>query len=189
MSIAKVLIKFISTNPSGNVISASALEPEILILVGYGNFLTDTMRSRYNYYFHRRRIQTIVGDPIQLERYLMGDIENRLEALLTRYESRRPIVDISDADAIESMALGSVLRAHKFWSVTVLDYSIPDSVFFPLKNGDYLKQLTFPSLTSAEMAYLRDGTAMDAPPDNEDIFYRKDLSSQVIKEIRALSVL
>ena len=131
MPLTKVLIKFMSPHPAGNVISAAALGPEILIPVGYGSFLTDTMRSRYNYFFHVRQLPTIIAEPVQLEKYLMGDIEIRLEQLLARYEARRPVVDISDADPIETMALGIVLRAHKYWSITVLDYRVRDSIFLP----------------------------------------------------------
>lgn len=189
MSLTKVLIKFISPSAAGNVISAAALKPELFIPVGYGSFMTDTMRSRYNYFFHRRQLETVVAEPVQLEQYLMGDIEVRLERLLVRYESRRPVVDISDADPIETMALGIVLRAHKYWGVTVLDYRVKDSVFLPLRNGDFLKQLTFPSLTAAEIRYLRDGTPMDQKTDSEDILTRRDLSRHVIREIRSLSVL
>lgn len=189
MSFAKVLIKFIGPHPADNVISAAALEPEILILTGYGSFLTDTMRSRYNYFFHHRRMQTIVSDPLSLERYLMGDIENRLEKLLARYEARRPVVDIADADAIETMALGTVLRTHKYWNVAVLSYSLRDGVFLPLKNGEELQQLSFPSITAPEYAYLRDGTPMNRQEAGRGVLYRRDLNRHVIKEIRALNVL
>ncbi len=189
MPLTKVLIKFMSPHPAGNVISAAALGPEILIPVGYGSFLTDTMRSRYNYFFHVRQLPTIIAEPVQLEKYLMGDIEIRLEQLLARYEARRPVVDISDADPIETMALGIVLRAHKYWSITVLDYRVRDSIFLPLRNGDYLKQLAFPNLTHAELLYLRDGRAMDLPLTGDNDMSRADLTREVIRQIRALSVL
>ena len=189
MSLTKVLIKFVSPYPAGNVISAAALKPELMIPVGYGSFMTDTMRGRYNYFFHQRQLETIVAEPVQLEQYLMGDIETRLERLLTRYESRRPVVDISDADPIETMALGTVLRAHKYWSVTVLDYRVRDSVFLPLRNGDFLQQLSFPNLTEAELRYLRDGTPMDEARAYGEILSRKDLNRHVIREIRSLSIL
>ena len=189
MSLTKVLIKFVSPSAAGNVISAAALKPELLIPVGYGSFMSDTMRSRYNYFFHRRQLQTVVAEPVQLEQYLMGDIEIRLERLLVRYESRRPVIDISDADPIETMALGIVLRAHKYWSVTVLDYRVRDSIFLPLRGGEDLKQLSFPSLTAAEMRYLRDGISMDTVEASEDRLTRRDLTRDVVRAIRALSTL
>ena len=64
MPLTKVLIQFVSQNPAENVISAAALAPEILIPVGYGSYMTEAMRSRYNYFFHRRRISTIMAEPV-----------------------------------------------------------------------------------------------------------------------------
>ncbi len=189
MSEAGVLVKFISLNPVDNVTSAAALRPEILIPVGYGSFLTDTMRKRYNFFFHRRQLQTVVADPVQLEMHLLGDIENRLENLLSRYEGKGAVVDIANADPTEALALGTVLRAHKFWNITVLDYRIRDSIFLPLKAGEYMRQLAFPSVTESEIRYLRDGIPLDEKPDRENNLYRKDLNRDMIKVIRSLSVI
>ena len=189
MPLTKVLIQFVSQNPAENVISAAALAPEILIPVGYGSYMTEAMRSRYNYFFHRRRISTIMAEPVQLEPYLAGDIENRLEQLLQRYEAKMPIVDISYADQIEAMALGTVLRAHKSWRVTVLDKRIRESMFLPLKYGDYLKQLAFPKITQAEFAYLRNGTVPGEEAETRGTLVRKDLTKPVIRVIRTLSML
>ena len=189
MPLTKVLIQFVSQNPAENVISAAALAPEILIPVGYGSYMTEAMRSRNNYFFHRRRISTIMAEPVQLEPYLAGDIENRLEQLLQRYEAKMPIVDISYADQIEAMALGTVLRAHKSWRVTVLDKRIRESMFLPLKYGDYLKQLAFPKITQAEFAYLRNGTVPGEEAETRGTLVRKDLTKPVIRVIRTLSML
>ena len=188
MALAKVLIKFMSSRPAGNVISGLALEPEILVPVGYGDFLTDVMRSRYNYFFYHRRIQTVLTDPVRLERYVEADIETRLTELLEKYSVSFPVIDISDADAEEALALGTVLCAHPAWKVSVLDYRVRDGLFIPLKNAEHLKRIPFPRLTSAEFRFLKSGTAFDAlPEDAEDILYRRDLDRSVVRLIRNLS--
>ncbi len=189
MPLTKVLIQFMSPNTVENVISALALKPEILIPVGYGPFLSDSMRGRYNYFFHLRQCPTIVSEPVQLEQYLPGDTENRLEQMLTRYEQKNPVVDISGADRVFAMALGSVLRGHRSWNITVLDKQIQSSIFLPLRNGDYLKQLAFPKLTRAEFVYLRDGTLPKDYRPGEKRMVRADLTRSVVKEIRSLGVL
>ena len=188
MMMTKVLIKFISPHHVGNVVGGIALEPEILVPVGYGAFLTEAMRSRYNYFFYHRRLQTVLTDPVRLERYMEADIEAKLEELLSKYAAARPVVDISDADAQQAMALGSVLRGHPNWVVGVLDYRLRDGIFFPLKNADNLKRLPFPTLTAAEFRFLRYGTSFDAETEKERIsLARRDLDKSTVRLIRALA--
>lgn len=188
MSLSKILIKFMGSQPAENVISGIALEPELLVPVGYGDFLTDVMRSRYNYFFYHRRLQTVLTDPVRLERYMEPDIEVRLERLLEKYAPQIPVIDISLADAEQAMALGSVLRLHPSWNAAVLDLRVRDSMFIPLKNAEHLKRLPFPNLTSAEFRFLRYGTPFDElPEDTEEILYRRDLDKQTVRLIRSLS--
>lgn len=188
MALAKILIKFMSSHPAANVICGIALEPELLVPVGYGDFLSETMRSRYNYFFYHRRIETVLTDPVRLERNMEPDIELKLEELLRKYAATKPVIDISDADAEQAMALGSVLRAHHEWTVSVLDMQIRDGIFFPLRDADHLKRLPFPSLTSSEFRFLRYGTSFDAlPEDSEEILYRRDLDKNTVRLIRTLS--
>ncbi len=188
MTLTRVLIKFMSSRPVCNVASGIALEPELMVPVGYGNFLSETMRSRYNYFFYHRRLQTVLTDPVRLERNMEPDIERRLEELLEKYADSRPVVDISDADADQAMALGSVLRAHPSLLTAVLDYRIEEGIFYPQKNADFMKRLRFPTLTAAEFRFLRSGTPFDALPDEaEDILYRKDLDKFSVRLIRSMS--
>ncbi len=188
MTLANVLIKFMGNSAAENLASGIALEPEILVPVGYGDFLSDVMRSRYNYFFYHRRLQTVLADPVRLEPYMEPDIERKLEALLEKYAQARPVVDISRADSEQAMALGSVLRAHPSWYVPVLDYRISDGTFFALKNADHLRRLPNPTLTSAEFRFLRYGTPFDQLPEGtEEILYRKDLDRTCVQLIRSLS--
>ncbi|MBQ6376404.1 MAG: hypothetical protein IJJ52_02080 [Lachnospiraceae bacterium] len=181
MTRSRVLIKFIDRPRAANVISTMAVEPEILIPVGYDEVLNDRMRSRYNYFFHRKGIPTICAEPVRLERYLEADMEIRLERLLEKYQSRSPVVDISDADRLETLALGHILEKHKYWGIGVLDYRIREGIFLPLKNAGFLQRLTFPRLLYEDYTFLREEKNPIVPD-----FTRKDLTKQAVKEIRTL---
>lgn len=188
MSFTKILIKFIGSSAAGNVISASALDPEIMIPVGYGGTLTESMRGRYNHFFHHRNLRTVMTDLVPLERYMEPDMEKRLETLLVKYADERPVIDIRDADETEAMALGAVLKSHRYWGFSVLNYRIEDSAFLPQQNAAEFRRIPFPSLSSAELRFLRRGTPFDAPPGNgEEIMQRRDLTRQTVREIRILS--
>ncbi len=189
MAFVKVLIKFTSPTAAGNVVSGMALRPELLILVGYGSFLTDTMRNRYNHFFHHRMLETVLADPVGLEPMMEPDIEVRLQELLTKYAPYQPVLDISDADAQETLALGTVLRGHKGWQLPILDTRIRESLFLPLKNADLIRRIPFPALTASEMSFLRNGTSFDATAPElagEDCIVRSDLDRTAIRQIRTM---
>ena len=99
-SSVKILMKLYSPSPVGNAAAALAMNPELLVFAGYGSFLTDTMRNRYNYLFHRRGLRTVVTDPLMLERGAETLCGEQLSALLGRYADVRPCVDISGGDAM-----------------------------------------------------------------------------------------
>lgn len=191
MGISSVVIKFISPDHAGNVITSLAVEPEILIPAGYGQVLSDELRGRYDHFFHLRGIPTVVTQPISFEKNLPADIEGKLERLLARYESRSPVVDIADADAREAMALGSVLANHRYWGVSVLDYDLRRSLFIPVKNASHLKRLRFPLMGEADYRFLRGdkpgGTtgsvSYTAEPGE---LTRKHLDHRTAEQIRAL---
>ncbi|MDO4619183.1 MAG: hypothetical protein Q4B09_01050 [Lachnospiraceae bacterium] len=185
----KVIIKFISRHTAENVISALAMDPELLVLVGYGNFLTESMRNRLNYFFHHRKLQTVLADPVRLERFLEADIETKLAELLEKYEDKTPVLDITHADAEEGLALGTVLRAHKAWRFPILDSNIRESVFLPQKNAEILRRLSFPSLTAAELSFLRTGSPVQTTAGAEGAerqIGRRDLDRTAVRMIRRL---
>ena len=190
MALTRVLIKFIADKPVGNVITACALDPEIVIPVGYTGQLTESMRGRYNYFFHHRGLRCVMTGIYALERFRAAEMEERLAALLEKYAEAKPVIDVRDADETQAIALGAVLKSHRLWDFQVIDYRIEDSTFIPLINADSLRRVSFPSLTASEMAFLRKGTPFDAPlGGGEEILLRKDLVRQTVRDIRILSKL
>lgn len=191
MGISSVVIKFISPDHAGNVITSLAVEPEILIPVGYGEVLSDELRGRYNHFFHLRGIPTVVTQPVSFEKNLPADVEGKLERLLAKYESRSPVVDIADADSRETMALGSVLANHRYWGAAVLDYDQRRSLFIPVQNASHLKRLRFPLLGEADYRFLRG--EMSAGTTDADTYAsesveltRKQLNHETAERIRSL---
>lgn len=126
MAAEKVLIKFISPHHTGNVLSSLALEPELLVLVGYGDFLTESVRNRYNHFFHIRNVETVLTDPVRIDPVREDDIEVRLEQMLERYAAERPSIDITDADPRQALILGTILAAHPSWHVSVFSYNLAE---------------------------------------------------------------
>ena len=184
MTLARVLIKFISETVSGNVISALAVEPDILIPVGYGDFMKDREKGRYNHFFHKKGIPTICADPVRLERYLEADMEVKLERLLERYQDKSPVVDIADADPQMAMALGSVLMKHRYWKISVLDYRIREGIFLPLRGDAELRRISFPRLYYEDYVFLKEEQNPVVPD-----LTRRDLTRQAVSEIRAIGKL
>ena len=183
MSSVRVLIKFISPAAAGNVISGSVLEPELLIFAGYGIFLSDTMRNRYNYFFHRRKMRTIVTDPLCLEEGKPEDILRRLTELIGRYAPDEPVIDITDADAVQGFAVGTILHAHPEWNCPVLNFRTDRGACIPVLNGSRYRLITMPDVTAGEMHYLRYGTPdFDRP--GEIALTRQGLDRPAIKMIR-----
>lgn len=184
MAALKLLIKFAGASSIANVVSGLALEPELLLLVGYGDFLSQTARSRYNFFFHRRKVKTIVMEPATLSPFMEPDAERRLADLLQKYEKYSPVIDIADADEIESMALGAVLRGHREWNFPVLDYRIEDGVFLPQRNADRLRNLVFPSLLGAEIRFLNERSPINW--EDHEVLTRKDLSHDLVRAIQSI---
>lgn len=189
MPLTKVLIQFMGPYPAENVVCAAAFEPELLVPVGYGSFLTDSMRTRYNYYFHRRGLPTVVAEPVSLEKGSADEIERTLEQMLSKYEARRPVVDMSCADNITAYALGSVVRSRKMVQVSLIEKSIPDGAFVPVWNGDHVKRVAFPRISQAEFDFLRDGVLPEEREEEKNVLRRNDLTRPVLGIIRTLSTL
>lgn len=188
MALTRVVIKFIGNKPAENVITACALDPEILIPVGYPGRLTESMRGRYNHFFHHRGLRTVMTGLYTVERLRIADMETRLGTLLEKYAEAKPVIDVHAADEVQALALGAVLQAHRQWDFQVLTYSVENSVMIPLVGADSLRRVMFPSLQASEMAFLRKGTPFDAPPGGgEEILLRKDLVRQTVRDIRILS--
>ena len=183
----KVLIKFISPCSALNVVGAAAVEADLLVTVGYGDFLSDAMRARYNYFFHRRKLAAVLTDPVRLERNLEADIEIRLSQLLEHYKEQEIYLDITDADPSEALALGIAAGKYTGLSLTVLSVNIRESIFHVYRDGEKLRRLKFPSLTYPELRYLRDGTKYEEPvSEDARMMLRKDLDRSTVKLIRAL---
>ena len=188
MAAEKVLIKFISPHHTGNVLSSLALEPELLVLVGYGDFLTESVRNRYNHFFHIRNVETVLTDPVRIDPVREDDIEVRLEQMLERYAAERPSIDITDADPKQALILGTILAAHPSWHVSVFSYNLAEATFSSVRDGEHVKRLTFPSIDESDISFLRRGTTKSDPRiEGRAKMTRSDLTKPVIMMIRALS--
>lgn len=183
MGLAQILIKFTGQHVVGNIVSALALEPEILIPVEYGRGMSEKERGRLNHLFHKRGMPTIVAEPVILERYMEADMETRLETLFEKYRDRKPVVDISDADVMQSMAVGAVLARHQYWSVAVMDLKIRERLFFPLKNAAHLRRMSFPTISESEFRFL---LKSEAELQRSVIMTRPELTKEAAKRIRIL---
>jgi hypothetical protein len=181
----RIVIQFAGPYETGLVISGAALRPELLMLVGYGDFLTQEKRTRLNYFFHRRKLPTVLTDPLILEPFLEPDMEAKLLNVLEKYASACPVIDISGADEAEALALGAVLARHPDWRFPVLDYRMETGVFLPQKHADVLRRLPFPSLLEEEILMLNQikRTVSEEIP----TLVRKDLTSTVVKAITKAS--
>ena len=186
-SSVKILMKLYSPSPVGNAAAALAMNPELLVFAGCGSFLTDTMRNRYNYLFHRRGLRTVVTDPLMLERGAETLCGEQLSALLGRYADVRPCVDISGGDAMLGMALGAVLSEHPGWECPVFESRLSEGVFVPGKHADFVRRIAFPSMTAAEMSYLRTGSPVMPDEENDVCLRRKDLDRTLVRLIRGAS--
>ncbi|MDO5702524.1 MAG: hypothetical protein Q4G47_04135 [Lachnospiraceae bacterium] len=189
MPLTKVLIQFMGPYPAENVVCAAAFEPELLVPVGYGSFLTDSMRNRYNHFFHRRGLPTVVTEPVSLERGDAEEIERALGQMLSKYEARRPVIDMSRADTVTSYAMGALVRQRKMDQVSLIEKSIPDGAFSPVWNGDHVKRVAFPKITQAELDFLRDGVLPEERAEEKNVLRRNDLTRSVLGIIRTLSTL
>ncbi len=179
MTGVKILIRFFSSSPIENVISSMALEPELLLPVGYGHVLSDQMRTRLNFFFHRRGIRTIVMEPVSLKEGSESGAESVLADFFRKYYTKSIVVDLSGADRFQAMALGRILGAHPEWRIPVLDQKIQNGTFLPQTMTGEFRNLKFPVLRDSEIRFLND---IRTQPDVSLV--RKNLNREMVRGIR-----
>ncbi len=184
MAEVKILVKFFSSNPAENIISALAVKPELLLPIGYGTFLSDQERMRLNFFFHRRGQNTIVMEPLVLKRYREPDIKAKLLDLFLKIGNRSIVLDVSGADHLFGMAIGEILSEHEEWDFPVLDLRMDDGIFIPQKHVRPLRGLHFPRLSGNEIRFLNRVAEQES-----DVIKRKDLNHSFIRAIQATSKL
>lgn len=181
-----ILIKFISPYPAGNVIASLAVNPDLLVPVGYGDFFEEELGERLNFIFKRRGLNTVVAGPVSLSRYMASEAENRLTEIFEQYHGQQIVIDISDADEVEMLALGCLLGSYDI-QPEVLDYDIHEGILYTLRTGKSRERRSFPSLSLDELAYIRNGTEIpEVRTKDKGDYVRADLTPEFIREIRLL---
>lgn len=180
----QILIKIFGSDPVNNVISSLALQPDLLLPVTRdGESVNDQKRRKINYFFHLRKIKTLVMEPLILKPYLEPEAENALRrTLLSCHKAgNRAVIDITDADPLQSMAVGAVLSDPGNAEIPVLIVRRRAGVIVPQRNSEYLREVVFPEMTVPEILFLNNLKAIDS--NGHIVVRRRDLKRDTLEAI------
>lgn len=183
----QILIKIFGPDPVTNVISSLALQPDFLLPVTTdGRAIGDGKRRKINYFFHLRKIKTMVLEPIVLKPFLEPEAENALRRTVTYYrrEGSRVIIDMTDADPLQAMAVGAVLSDAGNAEIPVLIVRRQAGTIVPQRNSEGLGEVIFPEMTVPEILFLNELKTPDLS--GHIAVRRRDLKRDTVTAIEGL---
>ena len=186
MAIRRVVITAYSACQAENMAAALAYEPEILAFVGYGNFLSENLRVRMNRFFHIRGIETLVTEPVMLDRGDLKGAKEKLRKLFERHAEHQTVVDLSGADPFLSMLLGCAMGNRPDRMLETVFYDIREGGFYPKVRRRRWIRNEMPQLSLEELRYLQYGQA-ERVSEADLVYGRNDLTPELVREAPALT--
>lgn len=183
----QILIKIFGSDPVNNVISSLALQPDLLLPVtSDGESINDLKRRKINYFFHLRKIKTLVMEPLVLKRFLEPEAENALRRTLRscHQAGNRVLIDITDADPLQAMAVGAVLSDPGNTYIPVVIVRRRAGAIVPQRNSEHLSEIAFPEMTVPEILFLNNLKTPDL--NGRIVVRRRDLKRDTLVAIERI---
>lgn len=183
----QILIKIFGSDPVNNVISSLALQPDLLLPVtSDGESINDLKRRKINYFFHLRKIKTLVMEPLILKPFLEPEAENALRRALRscHQAGNRVLIDITDADPLQAMAVGAVLSDQGNAYIPVVIVRRRAGAIVPQRNSEHLSEIAFPEMTVPEILFLNNLKTPDLS--GRIVVRRRDLKRDTLVAIERI---
>lgn len=180
----QILIKVFGSDPVNNVISSLAIQPDLLLPVTHdGESIGDMKRRKINYFFHLRKIKTMVMEPLVLKPFLEPEAENALRGAIRSCHKagNRAVIDMTDADPLQAMAVGAVLSDPGNADIPVLIVRRRAGVIVPQRNSERLQEILFPEITVPEILFLNNLKTPDL--NGRIVMRRRDLKRETVLAI------